>query len=681
MRVFVVLTSLLLASAAFADEGQWRPSQVTELDPARLRAMGLELEPSALWTKGTGGRLQAAVNYGGCSAAFVSKTGLVLTNHHCAYGAIQAQSTVEHDYLRDGFLARSPAEELEAKGRSTIAVLQKITDVTARVRAVADAQTDDAARHRAVEKETKTIVEACERDETKRCDVAASYLGGQYELFEYLYLRDVRIVYAPPSSIGEYGGDIDNWMWPRHTGDFTVLRAYVGKDGKPADYSPDNVPYQPSHVFEVSREGVQQGTFVAVVGYPGHTDRHLPVAEVERHVTQVLPTIVDVYGEWIALLEAQAKRSDAVAIKVAAQKKSLANRHKNALGMIAGIERMKLLERRRAEEAELKGDLEPLRQLSAERRKTFAKDFLLSNVGRGANLLAIAVDLVRRAEQVDKPDLERREDYMERNIDKLWRAQKRRLRDYDRGVDRALLHAFLARYDPPRAKRTNALLAKTKLSDPKVVKGYFDDPKTVKQTKDPLIALARSIVEDIEAMEERGDRRSGKMLVLGPKYMAMLAAVRPGPMYPDANGTLRFSYATVKGYEPRDGLWAVPQTTLAGVVEKHTGAEPFDLPKRVLDRKDAKRSAFLDPRLGDVPVCFLSSGDTTGGNSGSPVIDGRGRLVGLNFDRVWENIAGDFGYNVARSRNVSVDVRYLGFVLEGYGADGARLLKELGLKP
>jgi hypothetical protein len=344
---------------------------------------------------------------------------------------------------------------------------------------------------------------------------------------------------------------------------------------------------------------------------------------------------------------------------------------------------MKLLERRKREEAGLGASktLDTLRAMSAEREKTYERDFLLGNATRGPNLLAIAIDLVRRARESTKPDLERRASYMTRNEKRLWKQMERRIRDFDPKVDEALLASFLVRFDPKLRSSARSMVRRSSLSKIAVTKKLFDapNPKRMKRSRDPLIVLARRVADEIEAMEERGDRRHGRLLAIAPEYVRLMKRRIDGPLYPDANGTLRFSYATVRGYAPRDGLRAFPQTRLAGVIEKHTGEEPFDVPERI--RKvaaSAETSRFADPRLHDVPVCFLSNGDTTGGNSGSPVIDGRGNLVGLNFDRVWENIAGDFGYTVERSRNISVDIRYLAFVLEE--AEGAKaLLAELGL--
>jgi len=702
-----------LSAPVRADEGQWMPAQIAELDQARLRALGLELAPEQLWSA-EGGLLRAAVNLSGCSAAFISADGLIATNHHCAYAAIQGNSSVEHDYLGDGFVARERGQELPAKDL-TVRVIERIDDVTAEIQAAVEAAGDDRGRAQAIERARKQLVDACEKSgPSRRCEVASFYSGSLYQRFTYRELRDIRLVYAPPAAIGEFGGEEDNWMWPRHTGDFALVRAYAGADNQPAEPAPDNVPYRPAQHLRVAATGVQAGDFVAVLGYPGQTQRYLPVVEVERFIDQVFPARIDLYGEWIAIFEQLGGRDPAVAIKVAASKKSLANRFKNAQGMLAGLRAMRLVERRRGEEAALEqwaarpenagfADVLPeIRAVSEQRRAGFRGEFLLENLGHAGNLLGVAVDLVRRAREAQKPDLERLAGYMDRDRKRLRDRVERRLRDFDPEVDTQVLAALLARAAqlPPEARiaalepllagasgpreafapAARKLVAASRLHVKDATLALLEaDEATLARSRDPLIALAVALVPALEALEAANEARSGRALRVGPRYFSMLRTVRDGPVYPDANSTLRFSYATVGGYSPREGLLATPQTTLSGQLAKLTGASPFTLPQRVIDLAEgAAETHWADPALGDLPINFLANADTTGGNSGSPVINGRGELVGLNFDRVWENIAGDFGYNPARSRNVIVDLRYLLWLLDRVEDAGA-LLDELGV--
>ncbi|MFO7564018.1 MAG: S46 family peptidase [Enhygromyxa sp.] len=706
----VALTAPLMLSSAQAFEGQWQPRQIAEVHDRAKRA-GLELSAEQLWSEDGGGLLRAAVNIGGCTAAFISAEGLISTNHHCAYGALQANSSVEHDYLKDGFLAATRAEELGAAGK-TVRILDSITDVTEQVQARLEGVEDDRARARAYDQLRIELVNACEAAKPHRsCQLASFFGNSRFELHEYLELLDLRLVYAPPSAIGEYGGETDNWMWPRHTGDFSLLRAYVGPDGEPAPYSPDNVPYRPAQHLEPSPEGVDAGDFVAILGYPGHTDRYMWGAELERHFHKWLPMRVALYAEWIAILEGGTARDPAVGIKVAALKKSLANRHKNAAGKIAGLERLNLVATRQAEDERLtmQGDearatIEELAAISAARSERAAWAFLLENLRAGPRSLVIARELNTWAQQQRKPDAERKLGYRDRDRDKLWTRLEQLTKDHDPQVDVELLASFLAHADAlegqriagfdkllgkakgagldqrePYLEAAQAALAGSSLADPVALRELFDNPKKIDKSKDPLLVLTRSLAADVAALSELADAERGRLLVVEPRYFDLVAKLRGQPLYPDANSTLRFSFATVQGYKKWDGSEQQPQTVLAGAVAKHTGAGEFDLPAEVRNRAtSAPGSRWTDRELGDVPIAFLADGDTTGGNSGSPVVDARGRLIGFNFDRVWENVSGDYAWRTDQSRNVISDARYLYWILDEV-VDGKHLLAELGI--
>ncbi|MCB9567928.1 MAG: S46 family peptidase [Myxococcales bacterium] len=443
---------------------------------------------------------------------------------------------------------------------------------------------------------------------------------------------------------------------------------------------------------------------------PWRTTRYLWVAELTRTLDQTLPALIDLYGEWIAIAEELGAADPAVAIKVAATKKSLANRHKNSRGMIDGVKAMGLRERREAEEARLReGEgaalLADLAEYSADARARYPTAFALHRFAHAPSLVDAAVSLVRWARERQRPERERADGYLERDRDDLWNGIARRLRDHDVEVEAHLLAAVLARAAalPPtenarvdalagliagkRGDRqvflpaTRRLLKGTRLADTEAMRGLFDaaDPAALRASRDPLLVLANALVDAIERDEAEEEARRGRRMVLEPAYFELLRGVRPGPLYPDANGTLRFSVATVRGYRPRDGLEALPQTTLRGQLAKLTGAEPFTLPERVVAAAaGAAESYWADPGLADLVLCLLADGDTTGGNSGSAVVNGRGEVIGLNFDRVWENIAGDVAYSNERSRNIIVDVRYLLWLLDRVEDAGA-LLDELGV--
>lgn len=671
-------------------EGKWTPRQVLELDPAWLRELGLQVPPSKLWDPARGtGLLAAAVNIGGCSAGFVSETGLILTNHHCLFGMLQEHSTPQRDLMTNGFLARTQEEEL--RGRTTrVTVPRKFTDVTQAVLAAVPAGASDYARWEAIEKKQKELVAECEKQPGARCRVAVFDGGVEYVLIENLELEDVRLVYAPPRAIGEYGGEIDNWMWPRHTGDFAVARAY--RDGK---------PYRPEFWFPISRAGVKPGDFVMVLGYPGRTVRSLTAAEMALQRDGWFALRARIYGEWIRLLEESTKDSREGSIAVASTLKSLNNVVKNAQGQLAGLARGRIIEKQEQEEKEVlawaaerpewKAAIEARRELderAARRRVMALRDFLLQSIPNGAVALRQATQLVRLAAERPKPDMEREAEYMERQWPQLRARLERDQKSYFRAADEALLKSWLRHaLSLPEGARIQAVDARfragsldeavariyagTRVTDlGERMKMFSETLDQLRARRDPMLDLALALEPELRAFDRAQREHEGAVSRLRPAWRKAVMAHAGKPVAPDANGTLRVSFAHVKGYVPREAVEYLPQTTLAGMLEKHTGEEPFALPRALLDA-----AARTDPA--QVPLNFLADADTTGGNSGSPAVNGRGELVGLNFDRVWENVANDFGYNPAIARNVNVDIRFFLWLLEHVDrADG--LLRELG---
>lgn len=707
--------ALLTTAKASAVEGKWTPEQVLQLDPKWLRELGLEIPPEKLWGRDGAGLLEAAVQISGCSAGFVSPEGLLVTNHHCAFGVLQQHSTTERDLITNGFLARTRAEELPgASVRATIP--HKTRDVTAEIEASVPAGADDLTRFRAIDRKSKELVGACEAQPNRRCRVEAFDGGLYYTLFESLELPDVRLVYAPPRAVGEYGGEVDNWSWPRHTGDFALLRVYSGPKGEPAAHSESNAAYRPRHWFPVARKGVAPGDFVMVAGYPGQTFRALTESEMRERGERFHPGRAELYRAWIDLLEAASARDEGARIALADRIKGLANREKNSRGQVDGFRRNRILERKHSSEQEIlawaQGRPEHAAAVAAHRELTvlmeqrlaaWDRDFLLDQVIHGPKPLHLALTLARWAGEKAKPDLEREPDYMERNRDRVLerlRLDQRRMylpaeqelmvdlltrfASLPEGSRSAAVDSFLGNDRSPEGikKRVADLLARTKVMDlDERVKMFGESAEQLRARRDPLLDLAFALDRELLDWKEREDRFKGAVSRLRPPWQRAVIAHAGRPVAPDANGTLRVSLAHVKGYSPRDAVQFEPRTTLSGVVEKHTGEEPFDVPEAVLAAaRDAPRSRWADPALKDVPVGFLADGDTTGGSSGSPVLNGRGELVGVNFDRVWENVANDFGYLPDLGRNVSVDARYLLWMLDAIqGEAAAGLFKELGL--
>lgn len=710
------LCALVLCSLpAFAVEGKWTPQQILQLDPQWLRQLGLEIPPESLWGRDGAGLLEAAVLVNGCSAGFISPDGLLITNHHCAFGLLQQHSTPQRDLMTAGYLARSREEELSGQGaRATIP--HKSTDVTAQIEAAVPPDVDDLTRYRAIERRKKELIAACEAQPNRRCQLEAFDDGVQYVLSESLEFSDVRLVYAPPRAVGEYGGEIDNWSWPRHNGDFALLRVYAGPGGVPATPAPANTPYKPRHFFPIAKQGVEPGSFVMVAGYPAITVRSLLEPEMRERGELYHPRRAEIYRAWIDILEAASAKDETARIALADRAKGLANREKNSRGQVAGLRRGHVLEKKQESEREVldwawtRPEYTPavaaqreLSRLMDARLRTWERDFLLEQATQGPKPLHFALTLARWAGEKAKPDLEREPDYMDRSRSRIEErlrldqgrmflpAEQELLVDFlgrfaklPEGSRSAAVDAFLAGSRTPeeiRARVADAF-ARTRVNDlDERMKMYGESEAQLRARRDPLFDLAFGLDRELLDRKEREDRFKGAASRLRPVWMKAVIAHAGKPVAMDGNGTLRVTFAHVEGYNPRDAVRYEPRTTLAGVVEKHTGEEPFDAPDELLAAApSAPASRWADPALKDVPVNFLADADTTSGNSGSPVVNGRGELVGVNFDRVWENVANDFGYVPEVARNVSVDVRYLLWMLETLQGEAARpLLNELGV--
>ncbi|WP_299945472.1 S46 family peptidase [uncultured Microbulbifer sp.] len=733
--VFSVMTTALLAGASHANaagpedsistEGMWQPHQLPELSQ-ELRGHGLKLNPDSM-TKLTEFPMNAVISLGGCSASFVSPTGLVITNHHCAYGSISYNSTESRDLLAEGFLAKDLAEELPAAPGSRVYVTVSMSEVTDKVNARLDDKMDGAAHFAAIEEAEKSLVSECEEDPGHRCEVYSYYGGLNYYLIKQLEIRDVRLVHAPASSIGKFGGDIDNWMWPRHTGDYAFYRAYVGKDGKPADYSKDNVPYKPKHFLPVAAKGPMEGDFVMVAGYPGRTNRYRTAQEVQSNFSWYYPTMQRILEEWSeTIAEATADNKDAE-LKYASRVAGLNNYSKNFTGMMEGYQRSDLLQRKRklekalqawvesdeARQKKYQSTLDDLKALVVEKQSAREQDLALNSMGRSA-MLGAAGQLYRLAKEGEKPDSERKPGYQERDLTRFTERMRRIERSYDASVDKQVWLYFLQRYQAlPKEQRIasfdqflkigtgsgdlSATLDKmykdTKLSDVQAREAWIGKkPGDFADSKDPFIQLAVATYDDMLARERQEEAMQGRFAQLRPQYMALLIDYYHSlgkPVYPDANSSLRVTYGLVKGYQPpagtiekaadgNDGKQGfVPFTTLRGIKAKYTGETPFDAPKALMEAIDDKKfGRYYKKQLDSVPVNFLSTVDITGGNSGSPTMNGRGELVGVVFDGTYDSINGDWDFT-DNTRAIHVDIAYILWVMENIDGAGY-LVREMG---
>lgn len=717
MRLGLLISLLLLALPAHAIDGKWMPEQLLSMNPQWLRSQGLEVPASSLWNAEEGtGLLSAAVSLGGCSAAFVSPDGLIITNHHCLFSLIQQHSSPERDLIGEGFLAKTRAEELPGKAERVF-VPRRFRNVTSEFHKIVAAHKEPMARYEAIDKRKEEMENACSKPPTLRCDVRIYDDGRIYMLVETVELMDVRLVYAPPSGVGNFGGEVDNWMWPRHSGDFAIARAYVAPDGTPRPHDAKNVPYKPRFHFPLSTEGVSPGDFVAILGYPGSTSRRLVAAELNQIVEDAYPAAHQAYGEWLAILDDVAKTGSAARIATANTTRTWSNRYKNLAGQLEGFEKRGLIERQNEREAEilafaraqpkLKPALEAheeLGRLAAESSKTRARDFLLSTLSprttSPSKALWMAVQVVRVSHAKQLSDAERLPDMRERELPRLLSRLETEQRSVSLPAEQRMMAWFADRarqlpastriegFDKTFGKRTGrtldtsirTLLRRTKVLDPtQRAQMLTQTPEQLKARRDPLLNLAFSLAESYEALVKASQEKQGALYALRPAWQSAVIAQTRGHIAPDANSTLRISIGKVQGYTQRDAVWMKSQTTLSGMLAKHTGEDPFDVPEKVRKAAaNAGASRWRDATLHDVPVNFLADLDTTGGNSGSPVIDGKGRFVGANFDRVWENITNDFGFDPRIARNVSVEVRYLLWNLEEVEHADA-LLRELGI--
>lgn len=714
LRILPLLALLLLASRP--DEGQWLPGQIREMDWSALRARGLRLDKDELWHPVRGGLVNAAVQLGGCSASFVSRDGLLLTNHHCAHAGINAISTLEKNYLKDGFHARSREQELPVDLEVT--VVARIEDVTKRIHAVQARARSDAERYRLTQAEIERICDEGERDpETGKrdpridCTVAAFFEGREYLLYYRNVLRDVRLVYAPPADTARFGGDVDNWEWPRHSGDFTLLRAYVAPDGTPRDYDVENVPYHPKHWLSIAPHGIKEGDLVLIVGYPARTYRYLTSVAVQDEESYKYPMRQQVLEDILEVIDHAMESDPRKALELSSLRRSLANIEKNARGMILGLARNAVVDRKlREEEAFTRwvrrsadrmrrygSVLQDLMDLDHEARTTLEKDTVLGFLTSGmvrelAPILDCMMTIVRAARGVKNGNAAADDETIARvtaaevtkDLDLLQKPVLAILLEEVRNLpdDQCLQGSeVLPDSDVPAEEMVEGLFERTAMLDPEARLALLQGgAEAVRKSEDPLVVLARGLVAEEEAEQERDRVRMGRRMMVGQLWIEAQQAWRGKRFYPDANRTLRISIAEVKGYAPRDGVYYPPFTTVAGILEKNTGEEPFKVPDML--REAARRrgtSRFMNARIGDVPVCFLANGDTTAGNSGSPVLNGDGKLVGINFDRVFENVACDYGWDPDRSRNISLDIRFVLWHMANV-MPAPRLLREMGVR-
>ncbi len=701
-----VAIAVLAAVPAMAEEGMWLPSQAPAL-AAQMKAAGLQLDPAALADL-SAAPLNAIASLGGCSAAFLSPQGLIATNHHCVYGSIQYNSKPGQDYLTDGFLAASQGDELPAAPGSRVFVIEALRDVTGAMTKGLTPALTGLARYEQLERNRKALIGACEKQDSRRCDVRPYFGGAQYWLQQQLEIKDVRLVYAPAGGIGNFGGETDNWQWPRHTGDFGFYRAYVGPDGKSVPFARENVPYRPKNWLKIAQTPLADGDFVMVAGFPGVTQRLWTAAEVEHNFSEIYTTDQRLRAEYAELISKVTAGDKAAEIKYASILRGVDNYKKKLLGEIAGAEAIDLIGRKRREEAAFRAwvaadparnaaygpALANLDALVTAANQSRLDNLRLSTLNR-PQLLTASQLLYRWAKELAKPDAQREAGYQDRDRQLLKERLAQIERRYDARVDRAIMEqalAEVARVAPDKrnmaleaaikATGLDALYGQTQLNDTATRLAWLDKPAAdFEASTDPFIKLAVTAYPGEIASEARAKERAGQMQAARSVVMAghMEYAKSQGRLiYPDANGSLRLTYGKVGG-KMRDGLVWTPFTTAEGLVAKQRGSGEFNAPTKAIDRLKARDfGRWADAKLGTLPVDYLSSVDITNGNSGSATLNARGEFVGLAFDGTLDGVVSDWSFDASINRTIHVDSRFMLWTMEKVDK-AQRLMNEMGV--
>lgn len=716
--VSIVLAVMILFSPSImATEGMWIPTLLKMLNEEDMQTYGLNLTAEDIYSINNSSLKDAIVHFnGGCTAEIISKDGLILTNHHCGYGQIQAHSSVENDYLTDGFWAMDKSEELRNDGL-TATLIVRIDDVTERVLQGVNEGMDAKNRRQEIKKNIKEITENETRKSHYDAVIKPFYFGNKYYMFITETFKDVRLVGAPPSSIGKFGGDTDNWMWPRHTGDFSMFRIYANEKNMPANFAYSNVPYQPKHFLPINLKGVEEGDFTMVYGFPGRTQQYLTSYAVDYIVNKENPIKIGIREVGLDIMEHHMNNSDKVRIQYASKHARISNYHKKWIGENRGLRKLdaitkkKDLELRFMELAmnspnhkeEYKDMMKRFEDLYKERENyALAAAYLREFVFYGPDMIRYAskfrpmvketmsynvdVEEVKKGINRLQSDL----DNFHKNLDlptekKLFESL---LEIYYENVSEELRGGAFAvlkdKFKGDYHKYTEYIYAKTimvqkdKTTD---LLANFDDKAAKTFEADPGYALMENIMSFYyQDLKPKLNNIDAQIETLSRMYVKGLQELMPDERkyYPDANGTLRLTYGKVEGYEPMDGVKYDFYTTIEGIMEKYDSTiTEFNLPSKLIELYDAKDYGQYGSD-GDLRVCFTASNHTTGGNSGSPVLDGDGNLIGLNFDRTWESTMSDIMFDPERCRNIAVDIRYVLFVVDKF-AGASHLVDEMEL--
>lgn len=705
---FLRLLLILFVFPTFAQQGgMWIPSLLKGMNETEMKNLGMKITAEDIYSVNKSSMKDAVPHFdGGCTAEVISPKGLILTNHHCGYDNVQSHSTVEHDYLTNGFWAYKMEEELPNKDLFVTFII-RIEDITTKVLEGVTSLPTEADKQKKIQENISLLTKTLPREAWQENLIKTFFDGNQYILFVTETFRDVRLVGAPPSSIGKFGSDTDNWVWPRHTGDFSLFRIYADKNNRPAPFSKDNVPYKPKHFFPVSLNGVKENDFTMVMGYPGRTQEYLPSFAVEQIMNELNPARIEVRDATLKTQNAFMRKDPAIKIQYAAKNASIANAWKKWIGEAKGLKKSNAVAAKQKFEASLTekinqagkqaeyGDI--LNEFKTNyvniREYALARDYFSEVVLRNCEILSFGYKLY----QLEQVLASKGEQSFNDRKNNLIASSADFYKDFNIAVDEKVFEQLIQIYATKSPQQflpaslkgidatvlTTEIFKSSKLTSFEGVKELLNgDSKSVieKLNQDKAFVLVKTIAEAYEKnVAPKWNEMNLKNIALQRTYMKAIMELSPksARIFPDANSTLRVTYGKVKGYKPNDAIFYEPFTTLDGVMEKYVpGDYEFDVPKKLIELYNAKDFGQYTDKNGKVPVAFIATNHTTGGNSGSPALDAKGNLIGCNFDRVWEGTMSDIYYSQDICRNIMVDSRYILFIIDKF-AGAKNLIEEM----
>ncbi len=709
LRISITIILISLGNLLFAGDGMWLPLLLKALNEGEMQSMGMKLSAEDIYSVNQGSLKDAIVHFGGfCTSEVISDQGLLLTNHHCGYSQIQSHSTLENNLLKDGFWAQTKEDELANPGLFA-RFITRIDDVSDDVLKGVTKDMDEVSRQSMIDKNIDSIRGSIRLKEFHDIIIRPFYQGNQYFIFYTVTYNDVRLVGTPPESIGKFGADTDNWVWPRHTGDFALFRIYAGPNNEPAEYSENNVPYKPKHFLPISLDGVEEGDFTMVFGFPGRTNQYLPGAAVEQIIETLNPAKIEIRETALGILDEKMRADEQVRIQYASKFARIANYWKKWIGESQGLVKTNALDKKSKFEEEFKMKnkdnrenvslLPQMEQLyKAIEPYAFTRDYYSEVASRNIELLSASSIIGRLVSTFENNGV----DAYNRFLPRIQGYLQGFYKDYRPEIDKEVFAALTEMY----ANNVNAMYVPDQLKNKKGAKGFqmladevygsssftemdkmmaildMDPAAAVEKIKmDPAYKLSSewgSMID--EKVNVPYNEHKAKLDEYQRKYMQAIIETFPNRrFYPDANSTMRVSYGQVNGYKPKDGVCYTPVTYLDGVIEKYQpGDYEFDVHPKLLELHEKEDYGQYADTNGKVPVCFLGSNHTTGGNSGSPAIDAHGNLIGLNFDRVWEGTMSDINYDKSICRNIMVDARFVLFIIDKF-AGASHLIDEMKL--